>query len=46
VAKKQLEAFGLCTFRGTSRGTIGKIVTRDVFDLGIEQETSDRNAAA
>jgi hypothetical protein len=46
VAKKHLEDFGLCTFRGTSRATIGRIVTKDVFDLGIEPEVSDRNAAA
>jgi hypothetical protein len=45
VAKKQLEAFGLCSFRGTNRGTIAKLLTKDIFDLGIEQEVSDRNEA-
>jgi hypothetical protein len=43
VAKKQLEEFGLCSFRTTNRGTIAKLLTRDIFDLGA---ISDRNAAA
>ena len=36
TAKKCLKRIGLATFRGTSKGTVAKLVSIDVWDLNLE----------
>src|SRR5258705_3255487 len=44
TAKKVLENAALATFRATSRGTIAKLTSTQVFDINVEQgdEQNDR----
>ena len=37
TAKKNLEKFGLATFRGTNRGTIAKLLDKSIFDINSEK---------
>lgn len=43
VAKKQLESFGLVSFRATSKGTIAKLLSADVFDINVDISVTDRD---
>jgi uncharacterized phage protein (TIGR02220 family) len=53
TAKKNLEKFNLATFKGTNKGTIGKLLNTSVYDINAdesdeqsdEQATSDRRAS-
>lgn len=40
TAKKNLEKFGLATFKATNKGTVGKLTNSDIYD--INESESDR----
>src|ERR1035437_2242312 len=42
VAKKQLEKFGLFSFRTTNRGTIAKLLGPEIFDINVDMSVTDR----
>ena len=42
VAKKQLEKFGLVSFRTTNRGTIAKLLGPESFDINVDLGVTDR----
>jgi uncharacterized phage protein (TIGR02220 family) len=44
TAKKCLKRIGLATFKGTSRGTVAKLVSIEVWDLNLEAPNEQPNA--
>jgi len=43
TAKKKLEMWGLITTRATNRGTVAKLVGKQVFDINLEVSNEEKN---
>ena len=43
TAKKRLHDYGLASFRGSSKGTIGKLLTSDVYDINAIAKGEQRD---